>query len=518
MHRLSDRARGVIALALAVSLGVGVSTIAIGLLERSAGIPNASTLYIVVVAAVAFLFGIAGAALTALVAIVVYDFLFTEPTYTLTVADPGEWLSLVLLLFVAVIVGQLAALQRRRADVARARERESRALFGVTRSLATRGSLIDALPVILETVTQATGSTAMWIALGPDDAREQVVAQHGAVPFPKGRRSHVVLHGEADGPARWTLVRPPLGPPGQSASRSSRLFRVRITDGGTSIGSLWLERDELAPPDQEASTLLMVTADLLAQALGQDRIEEERRTAEIARRSDAVKTALLESVSHNLRTPLASIRASAGTLMDPDVVLDDVDRRASAASIDAAAARLDRVVGNLLDLSRIEGGGLHTTREAVELEEVVARAVAVASEGWRERRIVLEVADDIVVEGDPVLLEEALANILDNALVHTSPDSLIRVRATIAAETVHLLVEDSAPGVADGDLERIFHKFFRGPTASRGGSGVGLAVVRGFVEAMEGRVYARRSELGGLAVVVELPAAAPVSAAGYDRP
>lgn len=499
-----------IALGGTVALGLAVSTIVIGILEGSAGIPNASTLYIVVVAAVAFRFGIAGAGVTALVAIGVYDFLYTEPRYTLAIAEPGEWLSLLLLLFVAVIVGQLAAVQRRRAEVALARERESRALFGITRALAARSSLGEALPAIADTLADATRAASVWIAFGSDDASERVAAQRGGRALPRGGRSHHILHGEGSAPARWTAVRPPTA--AAPSVRASRLYRVRIVDGGVPVGSIWAELDEPGPPDREGSTLLVVAADLVAQAIAQDRLDEERRIADVARRSDAVKTALLESVSHSLRTPLASIRASAGTLMDPDVALDDAERWASAASIDAAAARLDRVVGNLLDLSRIEGGALRVAREPVEVEELVARAVAIARERHADRRIRLEVADDVVVDGDPVLLEEALANLLDNAAQHTPPDAEVLVRGWVADETAHLAVEDSGPGVADADLDRIFAKFYRAADAGRGGSGVGLAVVRGFAEAMGGRVRATRSGLGGLAITLELPLAQPADA------
>ena len=507
---MSRHARRLAELGLALAIGLAASTLAVAGLEEAFGIPNASTVYVVAVAAIAILFGVVGAAVAAVLAILVYDFLFTDPVHTLTVADPDEWLSLVLLLFVAVTVGQLAALQRRRAEVALARERESRALFGVTRALATRDSFAAALPAVVDVLKHATELDTVWIAIGPDDPGEQVVAQAGDGVLPRGARPHHVLHRAAEGSARWTFVRPPATPAGRTVrAAASRLLRVRISDAGVPVGSIWGQQHGGAdPPDAEGSALLLVAADLLGQALARERLSDEMRRAEIAQQSDAVKTALLDSVSHNLRTPLASIRASAGTLMDPDVALSERESRASAASIDREAQRLNRLVGNLLDLGRIEGGALRAAREALELDDVVARAVAQAAPRLGDRAVEVRIATGTAVIGDPVLLEETLLNILDNAAQHTPAGSTLRITAATQDGSVALTVEDSGAGVPDDQLERIFDKFFRGlGSARRSGSGIGLAVVRGFVEAMAGRVVARRSELGGLAVDIELPAA-----------
>jgi len=506
--------------AAAVVLGVALSTVVVATLERWLGVPNASSLYVVAVAAVAILFGIAGAALTAVTGVLVYDLLFTEPIGTLTVADPVEWLNLVLLLFVAVTVGQLAALQRRRAEIAVAREEESRALFQVTRALATRGALTASLPAVIGALGQSARLDAVWISLGPDDASERVVAQSGAEPLHRTGRGYSVLQPHSGEQPRWASVRPPgtSRPPGGS---SSGLYRVRIAESGVAAGSIWAERrDRRNLPTPRESALLLVAADLVGQALAQDRLAEETRRAEVARQSDAVKTALLESVSHNLRTPLASIRASAGTLMDPDVHLADAEARASAESIDREAQRLNRLVGNLLDLSRIEGGALRAAREAVELDEVVERAAAQVRSRLGNRLLETDVPPGTNVVADPVLLEEAVVNLFDNGAVHTPDGSVVRASAAVgvAGDTVRLTVEDSGPGVPDAALDRIFEKFYRGAPGGRAhgaGSGIGLAVVRGFVEAMGGTVSARRGRLGGLAIDVDLRAA-PVASGESD--
>jgi two-component system sensor histidine kinase KdpD len=510
-----DRSRltGWAELAVAVGAAVGLATGVVALLEASLGVPNASNVYLVAVAAIAIRSGVAGASLTALVAVLVYDVFFTEPRFALTVSDPDEWLHLVLLLFVAVTVGQLAALQRSRTESALAREHESRALFDVTRSLATRSSTVEALPAIAAALAREAGMDQVWFSLGADDAGERVAGQSASGPVPAPVRGYAVLHRDASGgAAAWTQVRGPTS--GRRAAPASvRHVRVRMEQAGRPIGSLWAARGVSAGlPDAPTTTLLRVAADLVAQALAHDFVEAETRRAEVAQQSDALKSALLESVSHDLRTPLASIRASAGTLMDPELAIDPVEVRASAASIDREAQRLNRLVGNLLDLGRIEGGVLRVAEDALDLEDVVARSISLVEARAGLRRIEIVMADGSAVHADPILLEEALVNLLDNAVRHTPPGSAIRISSGPGAGpgVTRLTVEDSGPGVPDAALPRIFDRFYRSRDGARPagpGMGIGLAVVRGFVEAMGGRVAARRSALGGLAIDVDLRAA-----------
>jgi len=265
----------------------------------------------------------------------------------------------------------------------------------------------------------------------------------------------------------------------------------------------------MAEPDEATTRLVQVAADLIAQSLAHERLIDERRRAEVASQSDELKTALLESVSHDLRTPLATIRALSGTLIDPEVAVTAADARETAGAIDAEAARLNRLVGNLLDLSRIEGGALRVADEAIDLEDAVMRLVAPLDGTPPPRNVEVDVPPEILVRADPVLLEQALVNLLDNAARHGGPDVRIRVRATsLDGDLVRVTVEDSGPGVPDAALPRLFDKFYRPEAGRPGGSGtgIGLAVVRGFVEAMGGSVEAHRGELGGLAVDLELPA------------
>jgi two-component system sensor histidine kinase KdpD len=527
----------------AAVLALGVATVAVAILEGYAAVPTASSVYLVAVVVTAIVAGTYGAVLAALGSAIVYDFLFTDPRHTLIVADPGELLNLLVLLFVAITVGQLAALQRGRAEMAMAREREARALFNVSRALATRESTAAVLPAIASTLTGDAAMDRVWFGLGADDAGERIVADSASAAAPSPRATYWVLRRmPADVPAEWVRVHEPsarrIASRGDSAS-----FRVRIEAGGKILGSVWAARSRgSGMPDRTSTRLLAATADQVGQALAHDRLALAARQAEIARQSDALKTALLESVSHDLRTPLASIRAAAGTLMDPDVHLNWAEARASASSIDRQAERLNRLVTNLLDLGRIEGGALRAATEIIDLDDHVARAVAAMPRRPGDPPFEVLLGAPPAVEGDAVLLEEALINVLDNAVRHTPPGTRVRVTATQLVEhgVVRLTVEDAGRGVPTGALPHLFERFYRargpipgsdgsngrsseGPPARfassapddpvrapglvtpPGGIGIGLAVVRGLIEAMGGRVTARHSALGGLAIDIDLP-------------
>ncbi len=500
-----------------------VATLVVAILQSWLGVTNASSVYLTAVVVTAIVSGARGAAAVALLSFLLYDFFFIEPRFTLTVHDPAEWLNAVLLLFVGIVVGELAALQRRRTETAEAREREALALFRVSRALATRPSTPDVLPQIAKILLPEIRATRVWIALGADDASERVAAdtEPGPAPtLPSANAVNVLRRMPGDTPAAWVRVRQPSVMRGRSGG-AGMLWRVRINARERTFGSVWALRDkDLPEPDGTETRLLSAAADQVGQALAQDRLAAENQAAEIARQSDELKTALLQSVSHDLRTPLATIRAAAGTLR-PDSGLSVDDRRESAEAIDREVEYLNRMVTNLLDLSRIEAGALRADTDPFELDDLVGRTV----ERLRRRLAghPLEVRLEVPpVRVDPIFLDEAIVNVLENALKYTPADAPIRIDAARhGGSWVRLTIEDGGPGVPTDALPKLFEKFYRVPgqrRTSRSGTGIGLAVSRGLVEAMGGRIAARRSALGGLAVDMDLPIAAPPAGAANASP
>jgi two-component system, OmpR family, sensor histidine kinase KdpD len=503
-------------LAIAVS-SLAVATAAAWVLETYLGVPDASVVYLVAVVVTAVVAGTVGAIATAVASFLVYNFFFTQPLHTFAIDDPGDWLGVILLLFVGIVVGQLAALQRARAEMALARERESRALFGVSRELAVRESTPAVLPTITRILRDETAMARVWISLGADDASERVAADsdkksaHPPIPA----RYQVLRRAPGEGTSQWLRVHQPM--PRASVQDGRGTYRVRIVAGDAAVGSVWAQRRrEQGEPDGAESRLLAVAADQLGGALAHDRLAAESQAAEIARQSDALKSALLQSVSHDLRTPLATIRAAAGSLR-PASGLSPEDRQAGVDAIDREVAYLDRLVTNLLDLSRIEAGALRAQRDVLEVDDLVGRVLE-RLRGRLAARPVHVRLEAPLVEVDPVFLDEALTNVIENAIKHTPTGTplWLTAAASLDGANVLLTVEDGGEGVPPEALPRLFEKFYRVPGSGRGsraGTGIGLAVARGLVEASGGHVEARPSERGGLAIDIYLPIAAYVEAA-----
>lgn len=515
MPRVDRRQVGLLAGAAVPSLAL--ATLAVFVLETYAGVPNASAAYLVAVVLTAVVAGTPGAVVASVASFLLYDFFFTIPLYTFTIRDPAEWLSLVLLLFVGIVVGQLTALQRSRAEEARAREREARALFQVSRALATRATTPAVLPSIAGILQAETAMARIWVALGSDDAAERIVADTGSGrPSPSGIQ-RVLRRMPGDEPAQWVRVHLRAGRDGPGGGGEA--YRVRVEAGGNTLGSLWALRDRAeGEPNRTETRLLAAAADQIGQVLEHDRLAADHQEAEIARQSDALKSALLQSVSHDLRTPLATIRAAAGTLR-PGSRLSAEDQQESADAIDREVEYLNRLVTNLLDLSRIEAGALVAERDVFEVEDLVGRTVDRLQSRLADRPVEIALdAPPVLV--DPIFLDEALTNLIENTIKYTTPGTRLRISASaLPGESfVRLTVEDAGAGVPPESLRKLFDKFYRVPgqaRSSRSGTGIGLAVVRGLIEATGGEVTARRSGLGGLAVDLDLPlATVPAELAG----
>lgn len=505
------RSSSALAVAGAVAL-FPVATLAIALVEAPPlAIPDASPIYLVAVVGVAVVLGTPAAIAAAVLSFLLYDWLFVAPRFTLIVQDPTEWLNLLLLLFVGIVIGRLAALQSERAEDAARRARESQALFRISRTLATEPRVADALPAIVEGLATETRMNRIWIGrlVG---VREVIVADSSTGPHPSPSIHVLLTRTRGDLPARWVRTHHPQDRRGdRTTRREAELFWTKIATDDDTLGSIWATRARAEGlPDREETRLLSLAADQVGLAFKREQLAEAANAAEVARQGEALKDALLDSVSHDLRTPLATIRAAAGGLMDPEVNWTDDERRAAAQTIDLEADRLNGLVRNLLDMSRIEGGALRPTLEVLDIEDLVEPVVGRLARTLGGHEIELRFEPGLPpVRADAVHFDEILTNLLENAAKY-APLAPIRVAAAACPGRVRVRVEDGGPGVPPEAEERLFEKFYRVPRSgegSRRGLGIGLAVVRGLAEAMDGEVSAGRSDLGGLAVDLFLRAA-----------
>ncbi len=499
------RAAALAALLLAIATGV------VGVVESwSAGDLDGAPLYLVVVVVVATRYRTAAGIATALASFGLYNLLFIDPRFTLVVANAREWLNLVLFLFVAVAIGRLAGAGADRADEAETRAREAAALYGITRTLATM-TLDDALPIVVRRLLDDASMERVWCAID-SGGLDRVVADTGhgdPGPAPALVRSLAPGGGEPT----WRRTHAPRGGQRGEDRRVATInrYRIRLEADGRQIGSLWATRSAGRPdPSRAATRLLALAADQLGLAIGRERLREQAVAAEVARRDDALKSALVDSVSHDLRTPLAGIRAAAGTLLDPEQIRSPEDVRGTAAVIEAETQRLDRLVGGLLDLSRIQAGAITPNLEALDVEGVVRPVLERLAPLLADRPLEVSIPDDLPpLAGDAVFMDQCVANLIENVIGHTPPGTALAIRARAnATGGIELVVEDEGPGVDPDVARHLFDRFYRAGRPGRAGAGmgIGLSIVRGLTEAMGGTVSARRGANGGLAMHVILPA------------
>jgi two-component system sensor histidine kinase KdpD len=498
--RFPPRRRLVETAAVAVA-SLAVATLVIALLRATVHATFPAPIYLLAVLVVGMRYATRPAIATSVAAFLLYDFLFVQPLYTFTINSPDEWINLILLLAVSVAIGRLVAIQTRRAADAAARAREAEGLHSVTSVLAATSTVDDAAPVVVKRLCEVTAMDRVWVGLGSDPVSERVLADTAAGEPRPIAGWQVVLQRGAGGETHWSRAHVPRMP----GSSRETLHRVRIEAAGQPIGSLWAVRAHgEAEPDRSETRILSAAADQLGQAIVRDRLAAEATTAQIARESEALKTALLDSVSHDLRTPLATIRAAAGSMLDRSISWSGDEQREAFETIDAEAERMGRLVRNLLDLSRIEGGAL---KPEMELAREAAARVARAG---KEIRVVA--ADEPrLARVDEVFFGQILANLLENAVRYGGNRIEVRL-SQAAAGTVEMSVQDDGRGVPSASLPRLFDKFYQVPSErskSRRGMGIGLTVVAGLAQSMGAVARAEKSDLGGLCVRVDFPAVQP---------
>jgi two-component system sensor histidine kinase KdpD len=499
-RRLPTLARYALALA-----GVAVVTALIAALGRF-HLANASMLHLVVVLLAAVALGRGPAVAAAIGAFLSSNFFLVAPRFSLQVANPEEWVTLVLLLLAAIVTGQVAAGQERRAEEAEEHAREARLLHEVAQ-LMGEPIVGRALEGVAERVRAELGVIAMRIEVTGEDGR--LLASAAAGPAEAFAAADPGIGSEVLNvdQGRWVRVRPPHGMRPPATPR--RVLRVPVRGPHGPAGEMVL----VARPDTQlgapAVRLLEALSAQLWSAVDRARLRDEANAAEVLRRADQLKSALLDAVSHDLRTPLASILASSGSLRQADVQWSEEQRRGFAEAIEQEAGRLDRIVGNLLDLSRLESGTLQPDRgwyePAAMIHEVAARLRPLVA----PHRLTLELPDELPpVHVDYSEVDQVLTNLIENAAKYSPAGSDIGVDADVRDGTLSVTVNDQGPGISQEAMPRLFEPFFRARGAPRGGSGLGLAVARGLVEAHGGRIWAENRIEGGASFRFEIPAEA----------
>ncbi len=452
-------------------------------MSRWVAVSDLIMVYLLGVVLVALRHGRAASLLTSLLSVGAFNFFFVPPYFTLAVAELHYAMTFFVMFVVAVTIGGLTARMRAQAEAARQRERHTAALYAMSRDLAsTRG--VDGIVKVAARHVAALVETDVAVLLsGPGGALH---SSNGLPPAALARAREACEHRRPLGGGDGVLHLP------LEASRGI-IGVIRIAPGaGRSVAG---PRHELEPFVSQ-----------IALAIERAQLADEAEEARIRVEAERLRNTLLSSVSHDLRTPLATITGAASTLLETGEQLDAGTRHELLECVHEEAERLGRLVQNLLQMTRIESGPLELRTEWQSIEEVIGAALARVEKRLGRRHVTTNVPPDLpIVAIDDVLIEQVLVNLLENAVKYTPPDSPIAVTAAANGRALRVEVADRGPGLPAGEEERIFAKFHRGRGSPGRSSGLGLAICEGIVRAHGGRIWARTRAGGGAVFAFTLP-------------
>jgi two-component system sensor histidine kinase KdpD len=441
---------------------------------------NLAMIFLVSVLASGLAFGLWPAVTAAALAAFAYNFFFLEPRLSMRIGHPTDVFTFVVFFAVAMTTGWLTGRIRDQALANSRRASAIAALLAASRRLSAASGRQAAAEALAEQLAAATGGGAIVLLPGGEDVIP-VAASPGMPilgPSDLAAARWAWQHGEPAGAETGTLP---------SATWTYRpLQGVRARSGVAAI-------EPKALHTEDGARFVASLLDQGAVALERAEFAADAADAEALRRSDRLRSALLNSVSHDLRTPLATVLGSATTLLEYGEALEPPVRLDLLASIREEAERLNRYVGNLLDMTRLEGGGLNIRADWVDVRDVLGAALERVSRRLGARKVTRDFPPELaLVKADSALLEQALVNILENAIAYSPDDSTVELAAYEDRNNVVLSIEDEGRGIPTAELERVFEKFRRMEESSdRGkGAGLGLAISKGFVEAMGGRIAA----------------------------
>lgn len=481
-----------------VALAVGVGMV----LSRFLDVRNIALVFLMAVLASAVSWGLWPALFASLVSALAFNFFFLEPAYTLTISDPESVIAFIFFLGVAGVASNLAGRVQRQAVAARLRARVTEGLYLFSKKLSAAGTLEDVLWASVYQI--ASMLRVRVVVLLPEDGRIAVRA---------GYPPDDTLDDADIAAAHWAWEHDlPAGRGADTLPGAKRLY-LPLRTGRTRVGVIGLDNDRPGPiltPEQHR--LLDALADQTALAVERIQLVADVDNARLAAEADKLRSALLTSLSHDLKTPLASILGSAGTLRDYSTALPEPDRADLLSTVVEESERLNRFIANLLDMTRLESGATRANISPHFISDILGSTLRRTAKLLERHQVELSVPEDLpMVRLDPVLFEQVLFNLLDNARKYAPEGSRILIRAWADDNHVSLQVADEGPGIPPDDLARIFDSFYRVRKQDQvqAGTGLGLSICKGFVEAMGGTITAgNRMDRTGATFMVRFPAIA----------
>jgi two-component system sensor histidine kinase KdpD len=488
------RARGYVVALMLTTLTTALAA----LLERHLEAPNLVMLYLLAVLLVTLRAGRGPGILASLLSVAEFDFFFVPPPYTLAVADTQYLVTFAVMLAAALVISDLTSRLYDQAEAARTGERRMAALHAVSQVCAEAADSAELVRTASLAIAEAVGARIAGF-LPRQDGRLAVVSEPSCGFFPDEQEFSV---------ATWAFAHREAGGLGTSTLPGARALYLPMLTPRAAMGVL------AAQPSREHPTLgtehvhlLQTFASQLALAVERANLVAEAQRAALDAQTERTRSLILSSISHDIRTPLATISGAAETLALRGDRLPQEERGDLARSIHEGAERLGRFVSNLLDLARLTTGAVALRREAQPIEEIVGAAINQLDRALAGRHVRVTLPPDLaMVAVDAVLLTQVLANLLENAAAYSPANSTIEISARQGNGEVEVSVADHGCGLPPGEEERIFDEFYRpAASAARPGAGLGLAICRAIVEAHGGRIHARNVQGGGCRIAFTVP-------------
>ncbi|KQQ34307.1 histidine kinase [Rhizobium sp. Leaf306] len=488
------------------------AAVAIGtLLDRALDVQNLALVFLMGVLASAIRGGLGPGLYASFIGALAFNFFFLEPRYTFTIRDPESVVALLSFLGTAVVASNLAASVQRQAIAARQRARTTEDLYLFSKKLAGTGTLDD---VLWATAFQIASMLKVRVVI--------LLPENDTLAVRAGYPPDDTLVDADIAAAKWTWEHNrPAGRAADTLPGAKRLY-LPLRTGRGAIGVVGLDNDRQGPlltPDQQR--LFDALADQAALAIERIQLVADVDKAKLAAETDKLRTALLTSLSHDLKTPLSAVLGSASTLKDFGANLTDHSRDELLTTVIEESERLNRFIVNLLDMTRIGSGAMEPNFALHYVGDIVGTALKRAQKITADHKLKVAIPSEMpMIRSDPVLLEQALFNLIDNAAKYAPEGTTIEVLGWSDAKYVTLAVLDEGPGIPDADLERVFDTFYRVRKIDhvKAGTGLGLSISRGFIEAMGGRLTAGNRQAGeGAIFTIRMPIPAQLQIDGDMR-
>ncbi len=457
---------------------------------------NMIMFYLLIVVVAALRLGFKPALFTALLAVLAFDFFLVPPFFSFSVADTQYLITFVGLFTVGAVISTLVARARSQTETIRVRESQTATLYALSRDLSSSAGVDDILKAVIHHVGETMN--AQVAILLPEGESLKVAAGPGG--FSLGEKEISV--------ALWTFRNGQMAGRGTETLSSAGLLYLPLQTGGRVVGVLAMEpknpEENLSP---DSRRLLEAFASQAALAIERAHLARKAQQAQLLQATERLERSLLNSISHDLRTPLSSITGALSSLKDEGSSVSAESRRELIDLAGEEAERMNRFVTNLLDITRLEAGVLKIKKEPYDVQDLLGSCLASLEPRLKGRKIKIDIPPNLpLIPMDSVLLAQVLINLLDNALKYSPPNGVLEVAARIGENQLEIEVADQGPGIPESYLKQVFDKFFRiSHTEEVSGTGLGLAISKGIVEAHGGKIWAENRPGGGSKVVLTLP-------------